>query len=101
VGAPAQIHPASGDMQVGAVGTALPEPDVAIVFDAGGNPVPNVPVTFAVQSGGGLIGSGTSFIQNTDSDGKAYAVLVLGQQEGINNNAVLASFPEMKGQPAA
>ena len=101
VGAPTQIYAASGDIQVGAVGTALPEPDVAIVFDAGGNPVANLPVTFTVQSGGGLIGTGNTFIQNTDSDGKAYAVLVLGQQEGINNNAVLASFPGITGQPAA
>ena len=55
----------------------------------------NVPVTFTVRSGGGLISSGTTFVTNTDSDGKAYAVLVLGQQEGINNNAVTTSFPGM------
>ncbi len=54
VGPATQIHTVSGEMQVGVVGLALPEPLIAIVFDAGGNPVSNVPVTFTVQSGGGL-----------------------------------------------
>jgi Glucodextranase, domain B/PKD domain/Viral BACON domain/Carboxypeptidase regulatory-like domain len=101
VGSPAKISVVSGDMQVGAAGVALAQPLVAIVTDVGGNPVANVPVTFSVLSGGGVIGSGTSFSQNTDGDGKAYAVLVLGQQEGINNNSVTASFPGMTVPPAA
>jgi hypothetical protein len=101
VGATAVIHTVSGEWQMGAAGVALAQPLVAIVFDAGGNPVANVPVTFTVQSGGGLINSGTAFVTNTDSDGKAYAVLVLGQQEGINNNTVTALFPGMPGKPAA
>jgi hypothetical protein len=101
VGTPTRINIVSGDMQVGAVGVALAQPLVAIVTDAGGNPVANVAVTFTVQSGGGLIGAGNTFVQNTDGDGRAYAVLVLGQQEGINNNDVVASFPGMTGQPAA
>ncbi|MFZ0321554.1 MAG: hypothetical protein WAL56_20685 [Candidatus Sulfotelmatobacter sp.] len=97
VGVPTFIHTVSGEMQVGAVGVALAQPLVAIVFDAGGNPVVNVPVTFSVKSGGGLIGGASSSVLNTDSDGKAYAVLVLGQQEGINNNTVTASFAGMTG----
>jgi hypothetical protein len=101
VGATAVIHTVSGEWQMGAAGVALAQPLVAIVFDAGGNPVVNVPVTFTVQSGGGLIGGGTTFVTNSDSDGKAYAVLVLGQQEGINNNTVTASFPGMTGEPAS
>jgi hypothetical protein len=90
----------SGDMQVGAVGTPLPEPCIAIVSDSGGNPVSGVSVTFRVNSGGGLIAGGSTFTQNTDSDGKAYATLFLGQQEGINNNSVLASFAGLSGQAA-
>ena len=101
VGTAAVIHTVSGEWQMGAVGVALAEPLVAIVFDAGGNPVANVPVTFTVQSGGGLIGGGSMYGTSTDSDGKAYAVLVLGQQEGINNNVVTASFPEMTGQSSS
>ena len=99
-GTPAQINTVSGETQVGAVGMALAEPMIAIVFDAGGNPVSGVPVTFQVKSGGGLVAGQTSFIQNTDSDGKAYTTLVLGLQEGINNNSVTASFAGMGGQAA-
>jgi hypothetical protein len=99
-GAANQIHVVSGEVQTGAVGVALPEPLVTIVLDAGGNPVPNVPVVFTVLSGGGLINGQTTYTQNSDNDGEAYAVLVLGQQEGINNNVVSASFSGMTGQGA-
>lgn len=100
VAGPSLIFTVSGEMQTGLVGAPLAEPLVAIVLDAGANPVPNVPVTFAVKSGGGLIGLQTNFTQNTDSDGKAFAVLVLGQQSGTNNNAVTASFAGLSSPPA-
>jgi hypothetical protein len=98
VGTASGIHTVSGEMQTGAVGEALGEPLVAIVMDTGGNPVANVPVTFTVQAGGGTIDGQPTLTQNTDSDGKAYAVLVLGQQEGIRNNVVNATI---KGGSAA
>jgi hypothetical protein len=101
VGAPTQIHTVSGEIQTGAVGVALPEPLMAIVMDGGGNPVPNVAVIFTVKSGGGTINGQTSFTQNTDADGKAFAVLVLGQQEGVGNNVVSATFNGATGQAAA
>jgi hypothetical protein len=97
---PVQIRTVSGEVQTGAVGASLPEPLTAIVMDAGGNPVANVAVTFKVQSGGGLIAGQTTFTQVTDADGKAFAILTLGQQEGINNNVVTASFPGMLEQAA-
>jgi hypothetical protein len=100
VGTPSQIFTVSGERQTGLVGAPLPEPMVAIVLDAGANPIPNVPVTFAVKSGGGLIGAQTSLVQNTDSDGKAYAVLTLGPQPGPNGNVVTASFSGLAGLPA-
>ena len=100
LGAATSLRVVSGEVQSGAVGLAIAEPLVVIAIDAGGNPVPNVPVTFAVQSGGGLIGGQAALTQNTDSDGKSYAVLVLGQQPGINNNSVSASFNGMTGSPA-
>jgi hypothetical protein len=101
VGPATQIHTVSGEVQKGAVSTPLPEPLVAIVMDAGGNPVANVPVTFAVRSGGGLVAGQSTFTQNTDSDGKAFAVVVLGQQVGINNNVVAASFSGLTPGQAA
>ncbi len=100
VGTATQVHTVSGELQTGAVGTVLPEPLTAIVSDSGGNPVPNVPVVFTVRSGGGLIDGQTVFTQSTDNDGKASAMLVLGQQEGISNNVVVASFNGLAGQPA-
>ncbi len=100
VGAATQIHTVSGELQTGAIEAALPEPLTAIVSDSGGNPVPNVPVLFTVRSGGGLIAGQPSFTVNTDNDGRASAVLVLGQQEGISNNVVTASFAGLAGQAA-
>jgi hypothetical protein len=101
VGAASQIHTVSGEAQTGMVGVPLAEPLVAIVTDVGGNPVPGVPVTFTVRSGGGLVGGQITSLQTTDSDGKASVVLLAGQQEGINNNVVTADFSGLQGQPAA
>jgi hypothetical protein len=100
LGAPSRIHTVSREVQNGAIGEALAEPLVAIVTDATSNPVPNVPVTFTVRAGGGLLNGQPTLVQNTDSDGKASTILVLGQQEGINNNVVTASFSGLAGRPA-
>jgi hypothetical protein len=91
-GDPTQIHDISGGSQKGNIGQPLPEPLVVGVFDAGGNPVANVPVTFRVEQGGGTIEGNLVVVKNTDADGRAAAVLILAQQEGINNNVVSASF---------
>jgi hypothetical protein len=100
VAAPAMIRTVSGEIQKGAVGFPLPEPLVVIVTDAGGNPIANVPVTFQVGTGNGLIDGGTSAVKTTDSDGKAFAVVVLGQQPGTGNNTVSATFTGNTGLPA-
>jgi len=100
VAAPTLIHTVSGEVQKGAVEFPLAEPLVVIVMDSGGNPVANVPVTFQVGSGNGLIGGGTSAVETTDGDGKAFAVLTLGQQPGTNNNTVSATFTGNAGLPA-
>src|SRR5262249_28659840 len=100
VGAPTQIHDISGESQKGAVSQPLPEPFVVAVFDAGGNPVPGVPVTFSVQQGGGTLEGSASVVKTTDPDGRASAVLVLGQQTGGNANVVTASFAGLANPPA-
>jgi len=101
VGAPTQIHDIAGGFQKGVLGQPLPEPFVVVVFDAGGNAVAGVPVIFKVEQGGGTIEGQTSVSKTTDSDGRASAVLVLAQQEGINNNVVSASFAGLTGAPAS
>jgi hypothetical protein len=104
----------SGNNQIGAIGQSLPLPLIGVVVDSGNNRLPNVPVTFTVQhGGGGLIGTaGTNFTlgQNTfgmptltvstDSNGRAGASLILGYQEGNANNIVTADFSGDQGVPA-
>jgi len=110
---PGLISVDSGGNQTGAVGQPLPHPFVVVVTDPGHNRLPNIPVTFTVQQGGGFFtGQGsqvplpgqtnfTSIIVKTDSDGRAMAILTLGQQEGIHNNLVEASFAGNQEFPAA
>jgi hypothetical protein len=98
--APSLIRTVSGEIQRGAISSALAEPLVVIVMDAGGNPVANVPVTFQVNAGNGTIDGGNSAVKTTDLDGKAFALLTIGQQQGSNNNTVSATFPGNAGLPA-
>lgn len=100
VGAPSKIVAEMGDNQIGIAGQALPAPLVIEVFDAGGNPVPYVPVTFTILNGGGSFAGNTTLQVSTDINGMASALLTLGQQEGINNNNVSATFTGNPG-PAA
>jgi len=100
IGTASQIHVVSDESQTGAPGQPLPEPLVAIVLDAGGNPVAGVPVTFKVEKGGGLLENSVSATKVTDSDGRVAAVLSLAQEEGINNNVVSAAFDGLTDSPA-
>jgi hypothetical protein len=75
VSTPQTMQIVSGDNQTGAISTPLPEPLVVRVTDTNGNPQQNVPVTFAVTSGGGSL-SQTSL--NTASDGTAETKFTLG-----------------------
>lgn len=97
----AQIVLDSGNNQTGVLGQPLAFPFVVAVVDSGHNRVPNVPVTFAVKSGGGSLAGSPSQIVNTDGNGRAIAVLTLGVLEGIENNVVEANFPANPGFPAA
>ncbi len=109
---PGLISVDSGNNQFGAVGQPLPHPFVLVITDPGHNRLPNIPVTFTVQQGGGFFtGQGsqvplpgqtnfTNIIVKTDSDGRAMAILTLGQQEGIQNNLVEANFAGNQGFPA-
>jgi Glucodextranase, domain B len=100
LGNAAQIIVDTGNDQSGAVGQALPLPFVVVVVDQGYNRMGGVPVTFTVTQGGGNINGQSSVTMNTDSDGRALAVLTLGPADGISNNQVTATFPGNSGLPA-
>src|SRR5262249_46158979 len=76
-------------------------PFVADVVDSGHNRVPNVPVAFTVKQGDGTLSGATTQTVNTDSNGRAIAVLTLGTQIGNENNLVEANFAGNPGAPAA
>ncbi len=67
-GGAAFIDIVAGDNQIVPVGTAVPIAPVILVTDSGGSPVPGVPVTFRVLSGGGSVTGGTPL---TLADGTA------------------------------
>lgn len=92
----------SGNHQFGVVGQALPWPFIAIVTDSSNNRLANVPVTFTVKQGGGGFGADRSPTLNTvsDSDGRVAAALILGPEQGMNQNVVEASFSGNDGFPA-
>jgi hypothetical protein len=98
---PAQINVDAGNDQTGVTGQALPHPFVAVVSDSFHNRLANVPVTFTVTEGGGTINGQNSATTNTDSDGRALAILTLGPQDGIENNVTVVSFAGNPGFPAA
>src|SRR5512134_3162036 len=59
-GPAAQVSANGGDGQSATVGQAVPTPPSVLVRDQFGNPVPAVPVVFAVLSGGGAITGGAA-----------------------------------------
>jgi adhesin/invasin len=68
VGPAASIAKVAGDLQSATVGTAVAIAPSVVVKDAGGNPVPNAPVVFAVASGGGVA---TGLTTTTNAQGIA------------------------------
>jgi hypothetical protein len=88
-----------GESHRGVAEQPLPLPLEAVVFDARGNPVPDVPVTFSVVGGGGTIDGLTEVVRPTNSDGRVSATLVLGAKVTPNANVVRASFAGQSGPP--
>lgn len=87
-----KVNVDSGNMQSGVPNYPLAAPFVVAVTDGGHNRVAGVPVTFTVKEGGGHFNGQESLTINSDSDGRAAAVLVLGMAEGRDNNLVEVSF---------
>ena len=76
---PDTIRIQTGTGQTGTIGQQLRDTLVVRVADRFGNAVPNVPVTWAVASGGGTV---TPVAPNTSSEGIARAVWKLGDASG-------------------
>ncbi len=95
------INVDSGNNQSGATGQSLPLPFVAVVTDSGHNRIANVPVTFSVSRGNGVLDGQSSVTVTSDSDGRVQTLLTLGPSQGVNNNVVEATFPGNTGFPVA
>lgn len=90
----------AGNLQFGVVGQPLPKPFIATVIDRDSNRLGGVPVTFRVLAGGGNFSGQQQTTVNTDSDGRAQAVLTLGPDEEFDNNIIEATFPNNPGASA-
>lgn len=99
-GNPSKINVDSGNSQVGVLGNPLPQPLTAVVSDVGHNRLAGVPVTFSVIEGDSSFGGQASVTVPSDSDGRARAMLTLGDAEGIENSLVEADFAGNSGFPA-
>lgn len=97
---PEKLVVLSGDGQTGFINTPLPQPLVALVTDRYGNPVEDITVTFRVISGGGglsdvggTVSPSNSVDVQTDKNGQARVVLILGPETGEGRNMVEATIP--------
>ena len=88
VGAPANIAKFSGDNLTGQVGKTLATPHDVLVTDANGNPVPNVTITWAAQSGGSV----SPTTDQTDAGGHAQATRTLGTTPGTETTTATATI---------
>jgi hypothetical protein len=101
---PANLSSARGSAQTGMMGGLLPEPLIARVTDANGNPLQGVDVIFKVEQGGGnfLDSDGNTSVEITSSsdfDGNAIQDFVMGAaiaNLGFNTQVVTA---QVVGQP--
>jgi adhesin/invasin len=97
VGAPASIESAAGGGESAVVGTAVATPPAILVRDADGNPLPGIPVSFKVASGGGSASQPTPV---TGSDGVAtVGGWTLGPKAGANTLQATLSGLDVSGSP--
>ena len=103
---PAQLSVARGNHQTGMMGALLPEPLIARVIDANGNPLPSVSIKYIVNDGGGefLRSNGEKTNEITvisDYDGNVIQEFITGSNidnAGYNSQIITASvvgYPEL------
>jgi len=93
---PAQVRIASGDGQVGMVGTPLGEPLVLYVGDQFDNPFPGQQIEWLITSGSGTLAASLSV---SDEAGLARTFLTLGSTPG--EVSILARYPGAETGPRA
>lgn len=81
----------------GIIDQTLTDPLSVIVTDSGGNPVDQVPVTFAVDFGGGDFYGQLNKTVLTNPDGIAEAFWTIGPNAGVDSNIALVTFPDNQG----
>lgn len=107
-GLPEKILASEGPNQTGIPGEPLVRPLIALAVDREGNPIANLPVTFDVVQGGGVVGLGgegqaggqPGLVVPTNEEGLASVVFTLGDVEGFNTHKVIASFEGLEGSKA-
>lgn len=99
-GVPARVDAGAEAVQKGVISRPLPGPLEVQVVDADLNPVPGVPVEFAITLGGGHLDGLASRTVLTDADGTARANLTLGPTAGLNGNVVEATVLGFATLPA-
>ena len=82
----ANLRLVSGDQQLGAMGSALSQPIVVKVVDAGGQPVTGAAVTFSVRAGGGSINPAANV---SDANGLVSSTWTMGTSLGENKAVAL------------
>ncbi|MGB0386948.1 MAG: hypothetical protein ACPGWR_19205 [Ardenticatenaceae bacterium] len=97
--APGNIVMDTGNNQTGSIGQSLPEAFGIVVTDEGHNRLAGIEVVFRVVEGGGKIEAQEAITLTTDSDGRAFTLLTLGDEAGPDNNVVEARFAGYSGLP--
>jgi adhesin/invasin len=97
VGPPASVAPAGGDGQTAPAGAPVAVRPSVLVRDAGGTAVANVPVTFAVASGGGSV-TGTDATTGADGVAKVGS-WTLGDAAGSNTLTATVQAGGVSGNP--
>ncbi|NUN13804.1 MAG: hypothetical protein HUU55_09215 [Myxococcales bacterium] len=91
----------SGNPQSAPHGTMVPDPLVVVVQDQKGDAVPNVPVTFEVTRGEGLLSTGgepeRTVTVISDDDGLVNATYIVGDRAGAGNHRVTVTSPGFIG----
>ncbi|MEE8523404.1 MAG: hypothetical protein V3T72_05695, partial [Thermoanaerobaculia bacterium] len=96
-----RIEEIGGNLQIGSVGTALPDPLVVRLSDSLGAALVGRPVTFEVTRGDGALvafpDAARSMIVRTDANGLATARFTLGRRAGLGNHEVTARYSGFTG----